>query len=674
MSGLVRAVQRLCAARDLDAVVEIVRSTARKLIDADGATFVLRDGEQVFYAAEDAIAPLWQGQRFAASTCISGWAMKHRVLVCIEDIFGDSRVPHDVYLPTFVKSLAMVPVNREEPIAAIGVYWARHHLATERERELLQALADATATALASCELYRGLLAARTELEHASTRLLLALEAGAIGTWDLEPQTGALTCDDKCRELFGTPANAKLTAHSFLDHVHEAERSKIQAALQRALDPHGDGQYDVEYRTTARRWLAARGRALFDVSGAPVRFVGLVRDISYQKQTDAEKVELLRRANAANAAKDEFLAMLGHELRNPLAPILTAVELLKLRGNDSREVTTIDRQCQHLTRLVDDLLDISRVTRGKLELKLSRGLALHSIAAQAIEMAAPLIERQKHVLEVDIDRSIRLDGDEFRLAQLLANLLTNAAKYTSESGLIRIEGKTWDGWALLSVRDTGTGISPELLPRLFAPFVQARQSSERSQGGLGLGLAIARNLAELHGGTIRAESAGPGKGSVFTVRLPLASPLTAATTPSAEPERGDSDGSATVRLLVVDDNEDAAQLLGSSLRSHGYAVDIAADPVEAMEVMRHALPDVALMDIGLPVMDGYELARQLREEWGERCPVLIAVTGYGQDQDRLRSQQAGFALHLVKPVKLASVLDAIESVVPLSWRRRAAAE
>ncbi|HKP57307.1 MAG TPA: ATP-binding protein [Polyangiales bacterium] len=673
VSGLIRAVQRLSAARDLASVVEVVRTSARGLLGADGVTFVLREGDQVFYVAEDAISPLWQGKRFPVSECISGWVMQQRQVVTIRDVYEDPRVPQLVYRPTFVRSLAMVPVNREDPIAAIGAYWAECHDVNERELELLSALADATSTAIENSNLYRGLLAARSDLEHASTRLRLALEAGAIGTWEYDPRGDTLACDPTCRALLNLPPTAALDRARFTAQVHVDDRPAVNAALDAALAPGSEGHYDVEYRVGSEpdgvRWLAARGRVQFGAEGEAVRFVGLVRDISDEKLAEAEKAELLRRANAANTAKDEFLAMLGHELRNPLAPILTAVELMEMHGNRSREVLTIERQCKHLTRLVDDLLDISRVTRGKLELKVRNGLALGAIAAEAIEMAAPLIERRRHVLEVELEPDIRLDGDEFRLAQLLANLLTNAAKYTPDSGLIRIEAHTSDGQVLLTVRDNGCGITPELLPQLFAPFVQATQSSERSMGGLGLGLAIARNLAELHGGSIRAESPGRGQGSAFTLQLPLGSAPSSLTPTAAEPVEQQR-RKELVRLLVVDDNQDAAELLASSLRKRGYLVRVALDPVEALETVRIALPDVAIMDIGLPVMDGYELAKKMHAEWGERCPMLIAITGYGQEQDRRKSAAVGFAQHLVKPVQTAVVLGALAEVVPRCWRRR----
>jgi PAS domain S-box-containing protein len=497
--------------------------------------------------------------------------------------------------------------------------------------------------------------------------LRLALDAGAIGTWDFDPRTGAISWDVKARELFNVPPELAIDYAVLLDRVHPHDRERVNLAVRSALEPGSDGDFRCEYRTPMpdghTRWVEVRGRVQFGQDGQPRRFVGTVRDISEQKVAEAEKAELLRRANAANTAKDEFLAMLGHELRNPLAPIVTAIELLKLNGHEAtREVATIERQSQHLVRLVDDLLDIARVTRGKLELK-RRRCELHSVVAKAIEIAAPLIERRRHVLDVSVDPNIPIDGDEFRLAQLFANLLTNAAKYTPDNGHISIGAKVSGSSVEVAVRDNGSGIPADLLPRLFAPFVQASQSSERSQGGLGLGLALARSLSELHGGTIAASSPGSGQGSTFTVTLPVASGALERTSLLPDAIAKNRAGSP-IRILVVDDNEDAAELLAVSLRKQGHVANVALDPVDALEAVRRSIPDVAFMDIGLPVMDGYELAEQLRKELGDRCPVLIAVTGYGQEQDRLRSVEAGFAMHLVKPVQLSTVLAALGEVAP----------
>jgi len=366
-------------------------------------------------------------------------------------------------------------------------------------------------------------------------------------------------------------------------------------------------------------------------------------------------------AERANRAKDEFLAMLGHELRNPLSPILTALQLMKLRGEagSERERTVIERQVSHLTRLVDDLLDVSRIARGRVELK-TEIVEVAEVVAKAIEMASPLLEQRNHTLKVDVPRrGLRVDGDTTRLGQVISNLLTNAAKYTPPNGMVTMRAEQVDDEVVLSVRDTGIGISPEVLPRIFDLFVQERQALDRSQGGLGIGLTIVRSLIERHGGSVSARSDGRGKGSEFIIRLPLeerAAPgadalpaLPAAVAPAA----------GALRILVVDDNGDGAEMLAAALVGKGYDTRVAHDAPAALRVAADFLPDVAFLDLGLPVMDGYELAAHLRELPGLADLRLIAVTGYGQTSDRRRTRDAGFHGHLVKPVDI----DAIEATL-----------
>lgn len=364
-------------------------------------------------------------------------------------------------------------------------------------------------------------------------------------------------------------------------------------------------------------------------------------------------------AESASRAKDEFLAMLGHELRNPLSPIVTALQLIRLRrgGTATKELEVIERQVQHLVRLVDDLLDISRITRGKIQLKRAP-VELAAIIAKAVEMASPLFEQRRHRLRVDVPRlGLRVYADETRLAQVVANLLTNAAKYTDVGGEIYLRAARGGSDALVTVKDSGMGIDPELLPRVFDLFVQGRQSIDRGQGGLGLGLTLVRSLVELHGGTVEARSDGPGQGSEFTIRLPAIPELGAVTEETGASSSGPRGCSKSV--LVVDDNVDAAELLGELLRRAGHRVMIAYDGPGALQAVEQRRADVAVLDIGLPVMDGYELAAKLRERFGEGAPHLIALTGYGQDHDRSRSLAAGFHEHLIKPVEPEKLLHAI---------------
>lgn len=361
-----------------------------------------------------------------------------------------------------------------------------------------------------------------------------------------------------------------------------------------------------------------------------------------------------REAESASRAKDEFIAMLSHELRNPLSPILTALQLMRLRGTDGteRERTIIERQVKHLVGLVDDLLDVSRITTGKVTLH-KTPVELADVIAKAVETTSPLLEQRRHTLDIDVARrGLSVEADADRLAQVVTNLLTNAAKYTEAEGHIRVTAGRSGEFVVLTVQDTGIGIEADLLPKVFNLFTQAAQTSDRSGGGLGLGLAIVRSLVTLHGGTVRVRSEGRGRGSTFTVQLPFV--------PIPDDERRDERVQKTVhhscahgsRVLIVDDNEDSAKMIAEALSELGHDTRIALDGPSALNVVTAFLPDVALLDIGLPVMDGHELARRLKAERETQRIRLIAVTGYGQPRDRVASTEAGFDAHLVKPVDL----------------------
>ena len=368
--------------------------------------------------------------------------------------------------------------------------------------------------------------------------------------------------------------------------------------------------------------------------------------------------QLSEDAEAANRVKDEFMAMLGHELRNPLAPILTALQLMRLRGDASseRERIVIERQVNHLTRLVDDLLDVSRIAKGKVELKLEP-VETAEVLARAIEMASPLLEQRTHTLSVDVPRAgMVMLVDAARMSQVLANLLTNAAKYTPPGGRIMVGAQREDDGIVVRVRDNGIGMAADVVPTVFDLFVQGRQDSDRAAGGLGLGLTIARNLVERHGGSISAHSDGPGRGSEFTVRVPrtvVHSPLEPQDASVRYPNETVAAGAS--RVLIVDDNEDAAEMLALVLGAKGHHIRVAHDGVEALRACEAFQPDAAFLDLGLPVMDGYELATRLRELPGLENIRLIAVTGYGQDSDRRRTRAAGFQHHLVKPVDITVI-------------------
>jgi PAS domain S-box-containing protein len=411
----------------------------------------------------------------------------------------------------------------------------------------------------------------------------------------------------------------------------------------------------------SRFWANVVISAVRDHNGELVGFAKVTRDLTDRRHAEEERAALSA-ATAANRAKDEFLAMLGHELRNPLAPIVTALQLMKLRGDirTTKEHVIIERQVQHVVRLVDDLLDVSRIAQGKIELKRVT-VELAEVVAKAVEIASPLFEMRRHELSLDVPRQgMPLHADPLRLAQVITNLLTNAAKYTEVEG--KIELAAWrDGHeVVLQIKDNGIGIRLSLLPHIFDLFVQGPRSADRSEGGLGIGLTLVRNLVQMHGGTVVALSEGPGLGSAFVVRLPAASP-SAVTEQAALAETARRAARATTprRVLVVDDNVDAAVLLSELLATVGHDTRAAHDGPQALELLDHFAPEVAVLDIGLPVMDGYELAMRIHDKLGASCR-LIALTGYGQEHDRRRSVQSGFRAHLVKPVDPARVLKLID--------------
>jgi signal transduction histidine kinase/CheY-like chemotaxis protein len=376
-----------------------------------------------------------------------------------------------------------------------------------------------------------------------------------------------------------------------------------------------------------------------------------------------------REAEAGSRAKDEFLAMLGHELRNPLAPIVTALQLLRLRGNDpaQHEHTIIERQVQHLTTLVDDLLDISRITQGKIELKRER-IEMSLVVSRAIELASPVLEQRRHTLLVNVpEHGVPVLVDATRFAQVISNLLGNAAKYTEVGGKIEVSAAFSAGDVTLSVTDNGIGIDKHTLPHVFDIFMQERQASDRAQGGLGLGLAIVRSLVQMHGGTVSAASAGQGAGSSFTIHLPASTSPGAGATSSVPPALFQRAQGTVRRVLVVDDNADAAELLSHVMHELGCETRVAHDGPSALALVESFRPELALLDIGLPVMDGYELASQLRQRANAYPLRLVAVTGYGQKGDVERAFAAGFDDHLTKPVNIDS-LQALLLAGPLVQR------
>jgi PAS domain S-box-containing protein len=382
-----------------------------------------------------------------------------------------------------------------------------------------------------------------------------------------------------------------------------------------------------------------------------------------------DRLRLIQQLQEADRRKDEFLATLAHELRNPLAPLRNGLQLIRLAADDPETVErsrgVMERQLAQLVRLVDDLMDISRITRGKIELRRER-IDIGRVIERAVETARPLVEAKAHILTLDMpDAALSVDGDPTRLAQVISNLLHNAARYTERGGRITVAVRRQAGEVTISVLDTGAGIPEAMLLQVFELFSQVDRSLERSQGGLGIGLTLVKRLVELHGGSVTAQSDGEGRGSVFEVRLPICegrmeTAPPAGTTPSdfagpAGIRESQIEPHTPARVLVVDDNRDAASTLAELLDTMGYPTRTARDGLEALEVAAVFQPHVIFLDLGMPRLNGYDTARRIRAEpWG-REPLLVALTGWGQAEDRKRSGEAGFDVHLVKPVEPAVV-------------------
>jgi len=483
--------------------------------------------------------------------------------------------------------------------------------------------------------------------------------------WIAKPDGRMIYVNGRMREFYGS----KLEADSrdwvrLLVHPDDCQRC---APIWRRSVQDGSS-YEAEIRCirsdNVYRWCITRAVPQKDASGQVLAWFGVTTDVHDLKLAQQQLL-------AADHKKDEFLAILAHELRNPLAPICNSLYLLRtfcgLPLAAASIVDIIDRQVARIVRLVDDLLEVSRIARGRIELRRQR-LDLATILRTAVETSLPLIEAAHHTLKMEIsDEPLILDGDPVRLEQAISNLLNNAAKYTEEEGQIWLSAKREENEAVVSVRDNGLGISKEMLPRIFTMFTQAEGAASRSQGGLGIGLTLARGLIQLHDGRIEARSEGPGKGSEFIVRLPLekegASMIQDSSKEVLQPAK--SVGLASHRILIVDDNQAAADSLAMLLQHLGAKTCVAYDGYAALREVKSYQPSVILLDLGMPGLDGYAVAEELRRDVKSRDIVLIAVSGWGREEDRRRTQAAGFDHHLIKPVS-ATVLQALLAILPTS--------
>ncbi len=450
------------------------------------------------------------------------------------------------------------------------------------------------------------------------------------------------------------------------DALHADDRERVRALWDAARATR------TLYKSNGRVWHADSGTYRhFEARGVPVckadgsvrEWVGRCMDVEDQRQVELRIYRLLNELRESDRKKDEFLATLAHELRGPLAPVRNSLEIMKRAeanpGLLEQARITIDRQVSHLERLVDDLLDVARISRNLLELRKQR-VELAPVVHQAVETCRPLADSSRHAVTVTLPpEPTYLNADPVRLAQVFSNLLNNACKYTEPGGHIWLTAERQGSDVTVSVKDAGVGIPPEMLPRVFEMFTQIDRSSERSQGGLGIGLALVRRLVEMHDGRIEAFSDGAGRGSEFVVRLPLFVEKPKA--PRTEPTVGKQATTAR-RILVVDDNRDAAASLAMLLQLIGNETFSAGDGLEAVEAVEKFRPDVVLLDIGLPRLNGHDAARRIREQpWGKDI-VLVALTGWGQDEDRRKSREAGFDTHMVKPVDLDALVMLLGSL------------
>jgi len=571
----------------------------------------------------------------------------------VTDVDADPRAGPDLtaYRQTDIRAVICVPLYKAGKFAAaMAVHATAPRHWTAAEVELVR-------TVVARC--WESLERARTArgLRETADRLALALSAASLGVWSWDAATDLVMLSDRAAEVFGIPTDHAPTWAWLRGLLHADDRERARREVERAVAARD--AYHVDYRVLRHGggevWVSARGRAQYDPDGRALGMFGVVQDITDRKRAEAATADADRR-------KDEFLATLAHELRNPLAPVRTGLQILGQTADAAAAARVrgmMDRQLAHTVRLIDDLMDVSRITTGKVTLRRER-VALQAAVEVALEASRPQIEAARHALAVDLAPDPAwVDADITRITQVVTNLLTNAAKYTPEGGRITLAAGRDGDRAVVRVTDTGLGIPADMLAEVFEMFTQVNRTLDRSQGGLGIGLALVKRLVEMHGGTIAAASPGPGRGSTFTVRLPLAADDPAAAPPAATAERSPP---GRLRVLVVDDNVDAADSLAMLLDLSGHETRAAYSGLAALDVVRGFVPDVAFLDLGLPGMDGHELARRFRQDPTLGAVTLVALTGWGSPDDRQKTRAAGFDHHVTKPAETAEVERLLGSI------------
>jgi PAS domain S-box-containing protein len=645
--------------RGLRTVAEITAAASRVLGQQLGVQRVLFaevDAASVVAVQRDWCADGWPsiaGAVFTLDDFGAGVAQDLRAgrTVRVDDVASDAQTEatvaaHDAIA---VRAHMTLPLMRGGVLRAVlTLHCGQPHRWTAPELHMAQDTVERTWSAIQAA-------AAREALLAAADTLRFTHESARLGDWELDLATGISRTSLRHDECFGYTAPFPNWQYAnFMAHLHPDDRARVDAEFQAALAQHTVWQTEcrVVWANGELHWVAIFG-SVHLVDGVADKIAGIIFDITDRKHAEEEMRLEARR-------KDEFLAMLAHELRNPLAPIAAAAGILSLGRSDAEQVrktsAVITRQVNHISSLINDLLDVSRVTRGLVTLE-HIPVDIKAAVADAVEQVRPLVEARGHRLDLHLAADHALvAGDKKRLVQVLSNLLNNAAKYTPEHGRIVLSMDVHPHEVVLRVEDNGIGMTPEVLASVFGLFTQAERTADRSQGGLGIGLALVKSLVELHQGTVTVTSAGLGQGSTFSIRLPR---LESQAQPPGPAVADPVPALAPLRILVVDDNVDAAQLLAMFLEANGFAVAVEHDAVRALALAEATLPDVCLLDIGLPGMDGNELARRLRllPEMAEA--TLVAITGYGRQQDRETAFDAGFDHHFVKPVAFDDLLEVL---------------
>ena len=502
-------------------------------------------------------------------------------------------------------------------------------------------------------------------------RVRLATESAELGLWVWHPETDEVIWEnDRPYEIFGmSPGTAPINASHFLknfihpDHVTEFGHAAA-LTIETSARLHFQGR--IKRMDGKIRWVEFFGNLQAHREGDPLRIIGTVADITINKEREEELRRLAANLSEADRRKTEFLAVLAHELRNPLAPIRHGLQLLSTHADNFQTLNKVrdmmDRQVNQMVRLVDDLLDVARITSGKVELRKQRS-EIGDVIKVAVETSMPLVEASNHSLSISVpEESMPVYVDPERISQVISNLLNNAAKYTPPGGTIILNVSHEDSEVVVSVTDNGIGIAPDSIGNVFELFRQVEHDLERSPGGLGIGLSLVRQLVNLHGGTVSAESAGEGAGCTFTIRLAMIDVPSSAVTIQT-PEQHIPGAAKNLHILIADDNIDAAEILSMLLQTWGHHIDIANNGHMAFNMARDLQPDVVFLDIGMPGMNGYEVAKSLRKIPQLNSATLVALTGWGSEQDLARSKDAGFNHHLIKPVDMAIIESLLANIV-----------